>query len=823
MKILYNLLFTSILFCTFSTYSSAQVTGLKGWNIFVDPGHSQNENVGIYGYSEAHKVLRVGLYLQHLLLTKTDIDTVFMSRTDDQQYVGLSQRTDLANSLGADWYHSIHSDASSDPNPNSTLLLWGQYQSGLEKIPNGGKAMSDIITPLLSAGYRISTRGSIGDCTFYGCSGGPYLAVNRQTNMPSELSEAGFHTNPWQNQLNMNDRWKRLEAYTLFWSILKYFNIQRPTVGIATGIISDSESSQPLNGAVISIDGQVDTTDTYASLFHLYSTDPNELHNGFYFFENLSSGTHSLTVNAVGYEPFSGNVAMVDSFFTFNDVHMISKTPPYVVLISAGDSDSLYPGLDNITINFSRPMDTASVDSKIIFSPGTPLTFNWSGGNKILTILTSSLIFNTNYHLTISGKSFDNYSHLFDGNHDGTGGDDYTYNFVTKVKDVTPPIPADIYPPANASGIELTPIIRLSFDEKVNTTTLSGKLQVIRDSDQAAVTGTLKYFVISDKGVLILFVRTPLAANQNYSIKLAPGVQDIFGNAISSEITSSFKTGNQQYSVISSIDNFDNGIGNWWVPGQSGSTAGTIPEFTNISQNSNYINFITSSYKSLNLNYAWDTTASSNLIREYYSPATPSFNSSNILQAYLFGDGSGNKFRFAVKDNTNTIEVSPWFNINWIGWKVINWDMTNDGTGAWIGNGILENPLSFDSFQLGYNQGAYISSSIYFDDLRVVNKTTVDVRNEKHSTLPSDYMLGQNYPNPFNPSTQIKFALPQTAFVKLEIYNLLGQKVSTLLNEQFSAGYHTINFNANYLSSGIYIYTLTANNFISSKKMLLLK
>ncbi|HRP94462.1 MAG TPA: N-acetylmuramoyl-L-alanine amidase, partial [Ignavibacteriaceae bacterium] len=83
-----------------------QVTGLAGWNIYLDPGHSQNENVGIYGYSEARKNLRVGLNLRQMLLDWTDIDTVYICRTDDQQIVGLSDRTTQANSLGADHYHS---------------------------------------------------------------------------------------------------------------------------------------------------------------------------------------------------------------------------------------------------------------------------------------------------------------------------------------------------------------------------------------------------------------------------------------------------------------------------------------------------------------------------------------------------------------------------------------------------------------------------------------------------------------------------------------------------------------------------------------------
>ena len=150
---------TLIIVLFHSSILLGQVSGLSGWNIFLDPGHSRRENMGVYGYSEAERNLRVALRLRDLLLTNTDIDTVFISRTDDQQSVSLSQRTDYANSVGAAWFHSIHSDASSSPQVGSTLLLWGQTYDGNEKIPNGGKAMSDIIVDILTRGMRADTRG----------------------------------------------------------------------------------------------------------------------------------------------------------------------------------------------------------------------------------------------------------------------------------------------------------------------------------------------------------------------------------------------------------------------------------------------------------------------------------------------------------------------------------------------------------------------------------------------------------------------------------------------------------------------------------------
>lgn len=89
--------------------------------------------------------------------------------------------------------------------------------------------------------------------------------------------------------------------------------------------------------------------------------------------------------------------------------------------------------------------------------------------------------------------------------------------------------------------------------------------------------------------------------------------------------------------------------------------------------------------------------------------------------------------------------------------------------------------------------------------------------------MPVKFELFEAYPNPFNPSTNIQFTLPATANVSLKVYNVLGQEVAMLANGPMEAGRHTLAFNANGLSSGVYFYTLTAGNFVSSKKMMLLK
>ena len=88
---------------------------------------------------------------------------------------------------------------------------------------------------------------------------------------------------------------------------------------------------------------------------------------------------------------------------------------------------------------------------------------------------------------------------------------------------------------------------------------------------------------------------------------------------------------------------------------------------------------------------------------------------------------------------------------------------------------------------------------------------------------PMKYELSQNYPNPFNPVTTIQFSMPEAGEVKLVVYNVLGEQVAVLVNENKEAGVHTINFNATELNSGIYIYKLTTGNFSAVKKLMVIK
>ena len=831
-----------ILFFILVTELSAQVTWLNGWNVFLDAGHSQNENMGIYGYSEAERNLRVALRLREMLLETTDIDTVFICRTNDNQQVSLSQRTSYANSLGAAWYHSIHSNAGASDR-KETLLLWGQYYNSTEKVPNGGKAMSAIMIDILTRGMRTTTIGSWGDCSFYTwstwcqTSGGPYLHVNRVSTMPSELSESGYHTNPIQNQMFMSDRWKILEAKTFYWTFLKFFGIERPYVGAVSGIIKDEDTNIPINGAFVTTGVGKDTTDSFESLFHKYSNNPEQLHNGFYYIEDVSDEEVQLIVEAEGYYSDTLQVTPSDTFFTFQDIRLVSKILPTIVATTPAQGDSNITAWAAFILEFNRKMDRESVVTNLQFSPDVKKTFYWSNNDSKLIIRTDTLQYLTDYSITIPGTAVDNHGHLFDGDGDGIGGDDYVLNFTTGTEDRKPPSIDYFYPEYSATDVENFPIIRFTFDEIINPTSVTQDIFKLKQYSTATFVETnFEHYVVRDQSVLCYFPMEPLESGEKYLGRIYSGITDVFGNISGDSESISFTTTNKNYSQTV-IETFENDFTDyWWDPNMSGSTSGILPDSTSRAANSNYTNPVTQSNSSLQINYGWNMGTDSWLIRLYLNESSPKnrhFDKNNLLQVYLFGDGSGNLFRFCLDDKVPNYaaanhEVSPWYEINWIGWKLVSWDMASGSSGSWIGDGNLDGTLRFESIQMSYNPGSPTSGTIYVDDLHYLTEIPTGVEVDEMMNVVSDYKLKQNYPNPFNPETTIDFFIPVSGQVKISVYDLLGRKIKLLTDRHYNPGNFSIswdgkNSKAEKVTSGAYFYKMEANGFTDVKKMLLLE
>ena len=122
----------------------------------------------------------------------------------------------------------------------------------------------------------------------------------------------------------------------------------------------------------------------------------------------------------------------------------------------------------------------------------------------------------------------------------------------------------------------------------------------------------------------------------------------------------------------------------------------------------------------------------------------------------------------------------------------------------------------------GYEHGVLGDGRSDLSELgHILNSKSTDVSIK--SNVLREYNLGQNYPNPFNPKTIIDYSIAKDDHTKITVHNMRGQKITTLVDEQKNAGNYSVNFNAENLESGIYFYRLETNNYIKSKRMVLMK
>ena len=160
-----------------------------------------------------------------------------------------------------------------------------------------------------------------------------------------------------------------------------------------------------------------------------------------------------------------------------------------------------------------------------------------------------------------------------------------------------------------------------------------------------------------------------------------------------------------------------------------------------------------------------------------------------------------------------------------------------DGSYAWPGNAVTAGGTTSSKGYLGAVLTSAKMSILVWADGRNGGGNDIYAQNINNNgslgpavgignisgTVPNRFSLGQNYPNPFNPVTNIKFDIPVSSFVSLEVFDVSGRVVSSLVNDQLSAGSYSVNFNAEKLSSGIYFYKLSAGSFSEVKKLTLIK
>ena len=701
-----------------------EITGWGDFKLFLDPGHSMRENRGLWGYSEAEKVFAISQTIKEYLTTYTDMpaENLMLCREDEVTEVGLEERSDMANAWGADFYYSIHSDASADN--NTTVTLFGGWMKNgveVEKTPNGGKAFGEILCPNLTDMMMdfacTGTRGNWYDRCFYmrgettHASQYPYLSVNRRSNMASLLSEGAYHTIAAQQQLNINVEYKRLEALAAFQSILKYRGLQVPSQSFLAGIIRNSENSTPINGVKVTVDGKTYTTDTWESVFNKYTKNENLIHNGFYFFEGLTIGqTYDVTFECDGFETKTVQVTIKDGqqgatkdFVTVQHIEMTSTSPAKVDAISVEDATNVSP-LYPVTITFSRNMDKESVEKAITINNGGEISFSWVN-DYTLNLDITKLDPMWTYDITIDGSIAKNSqtNQFFDGDGDGVEGGNYVLSITIAEPDVVAPQVTTTYPAADATAeFAQMPPIRIEYDEEIIwNSDKHAECITLKDSDGKVYEGTTTHAVVAGKSVVHFYTNDTIPADKCFLVSVKAGLPDMSGNETEEfyfRFLSEYrtKTSSTVLFPLTSADGF-------WAPNGSGSTSGLTDEGNSTTSSTLAPNKNTAG--SALMTYSFDEYFANEVwqIREY-TPTQSGVNanrniSDGILTFWLYGDGSNNAISAMLRINNSELKhQDPQTTINFRGWNLIKWDIKNEPFAHFTGESTTISTWRFDSF-----------------------------------------------------------------------------------------------------------------------------
>ncbi|MBZ0184267.1 MAG: T9SS type A sorting domain-containing protein [Melioribacteraceae bacterium] len=202
-----------------------------------------------------------------------------------------------------------------------------------------------------------------------------------------------------------------------------------------------------------------------------------------------------------------------------------------------------------------------------------------------------------------------------------------------------------------------------------------------------------------------------------------------------------------------------------------------------------------------------------------------SISSSMVVISYQFElIYDSNEFEALEVLKSNTLTPSDWSvlsNLNTVGQVNIAAAGANELSGD--GNLII---IKLKGKNQQSNSNLTIQNFMFNGGTPLANVTSGSIIvgvNELDRNIPTEFLLSTNYPNPFNPTTKIEYSLPSKEYVILKIYDIMGNEISVLENEQKEAGKYQTNFDASALTSGVYIYSLQAGNFYQSHKMLLIK
>jgi len=468
--------------------------------------------------------------------------------------------------------------------------------------------------------------------------------------------------------------------------------------------------------------------------------------------------------------------------------------PEVTAHIPAQGADSVIYNAE-LKITFSHPMKTTDPAAFIDLNPLVSGTFSWIEDNHTLKFIpTSGWPLGQTCLVTVKAGLKDTYGIGFKA--------DSVFSFHTRK--LNSMVVTGFLPDTDLDQLSVKPKFSFYFSAPINTSSISGAVQFRDMQENYIPSQNVTFSEKNGKGIMEFESKNLLSGNTDYKIYLMPKIADIYGLSMADTFEYYFRTESDQYVSGSIVEDFESLTG-WIDPTTNPQSIGLDTSQTFSELNSKYK--INGSY-SAGLNYVFNEDQAVCFFSAQDSIAIEISDSVKI-GAWIYGDGKAQQIGWHFTGFSQPVHSDT---LNWIGWKFI--DLRLSAT-------VFGSQAYFTGFSINRINQAAASGKIYFDDFQTDVVTTLP--GDEPEMQINTYVLARNYPNPFNPVTTISYEIGQAGLCKIQVYNLLGQQVTELVNGFHKPGLYAVQWNAGSFPSGIYFYTMQINNYKATQKMILLK
>jgi hypothetical protein len=473
-------------------------------------------------------------------------------------------------------------------------------------------------------------------------------------------------------------------------------------------------------------------------------------------------------------------------------------TDPPVIVSYAPDTEDSVNAASRIEVTFSQPMKPETVENAFSIVPETGGTFTWSNYNRTLNFQPIDLLERSSTYTVRIDTSAKN---LFDFRLEEA----LEFGFTTKSRERL--AIERMYPLENQIDISTTVQFRFWFDAPITRGSLLGNIHLYNIYDERISLANMVVETVDGNGYLSFEPRDPLQNNHTYRLYLYGDITDENGYPLQDTLVVAFHTDPERHVQGSVLDDFVS-LDSWKVMNTDEGSANIDTLLTRLLRTTAKKVVGTNSAR---LEYRFLEDEGVAMVCNL-SDIVVHCDETENFGLWVFGDLSGNLLEFHFRGNGDEEIAVVIDTLDYTGWKLmrLNMDEYSD-----------EGEFTFLGIALRKQTYGAAESQVFID--RLEKDIVTPVYDDPDAIAGKQFRLHQNYPNPFNPSTRIRYDIPAASRVRLTVYNLIGQLVATLVNEEQHSGYYEVTFDATNLPSGLYMYRLQAGDFIETKRLLYLK